>query len=133
MAVKRCCYKRGRPSIMNSDSSGEYIRGRNTIQEVFRLLNMERTHQKLQNDVNMTCYLAPLKVPRHWVIEKIVKAIKNPLSKCLIDKRLIETELYTVLSRWSLSKQRPSSSTSENPNDKTSRDLLRLILCPDEL
>ena len=120
MALKRFSNRRGRPSIIHSDNAGEYVSGRNTIQEVFRVLNTEKKHQKLQDELKMTWYLAPIRSPSHsGVIERLVKTIKNPLSKCLMDKLLTETEFYTVLTDVEASVNvRPLSSTSENPDDK---------------
>ena len=51
MALKRFSNRRGRPSIIHSDNAGEYVSGRNTIQEVQRVLNRERKHQKLQDEL----------------------------------------------------------------------------------
>ena len=51
MALKRFSNRRGRPSIIHSDNAGEYVSGRNTIQEVFRVLNTQRTHQRLQDEL----------------------------------------------------------------------------------
>ena len=120
MALKRFSNRRGRPSIIHSDNAGEYVSGRNTIQEVFRVLNTERTHQRLQDELKLSWYLAPPRSPSHsGVIERLVKTIKNPLSKCLMDKLLTETEFYTVLTDVEASVNvRPLSSTSENPDDK---------------
>ena len=42
MALKRFSNRRGRPSIIHSDNAGEYVSGRNTIQEVFRVLKTEK-------------------------------------------------------------------------------------------
>ena len=55
------------------------------------------------------------------VIERLVKTIKNPLSKCLMDKLLTDTEYYTVLTDVEASVNvRPLSTTSENPDEKNS-------------
>ena len=51
MALKRFSNRRGRPSIIHSDNAGEYVSGRNTVQEVFRILNTEKTHQNYKTNL----------------------------------------------------------------------------------
>ena len=63
MALKRFSNRRARPNIIHSDNAGEYVSGRNTIQEVFRVLNTERTHQRLQDELKLSWYLAPPRSP----------------------------------------------------------------------
>ena len=43
MALKRVSNRRGRLSIIHSNNAGENVGGRNTTQEVFRVLNTEKT------------------------------------------------------------------------------------------
>ena len=120
MALKRFSNRRGRPSIIHSDNAGEYVSGKNTIQEVSRVLNTERTRQRLQDELKLSWYLAPPRRPSHsGVIERLVKTIIRPLSKCLMDKLLTETEFYTVLTDVEASVNvRTLSSTYENTDDK---------------
>ncbi len=97
LALKRFSNSSGSTSIIQSDNAEEYVSRRNTIQDVFRDLNTERIHQKLQYELKLTWYLTPPKSPSHsGVRERLLTTIKNPLSKCLMDKLLTEIEFYTV-------------------------------------
>lgn len=89
-------------------------------EEVFKALNTERIHQKLQDQLKIAWHLAPLRIPSHsGVIEGLVKTIKNPLTKFFMNQLLTETEFYAVLIEVKASvNMKPLSCTSENPDDK---------------
>ena len=119
LALKRFCNRRSTPSTIHSDNAGEFICGKNTINNVFEQLNTYKTHQKLQDELQITWYHSPSRSPSHnGVIESIVKITKQPLYKCLNGRILSEMDFYTLLTDIEATlNSRPLAGISENADD----------------
>ena len=92
---------------------------KNTINNVFEQLNTYKTHQKLQDELQITGYDSPSRSPSHnGGIESIVKITKQPLYICLNGRILSEMDLYTLLTDIEATlNSSPLAGISENADD----------------
>ena len=73
---------------MQTDNAKQFIKGKSTIQTTFDKLNNAKTHQRIQEELQIKWYHSTSRSPSHnGQVEAAVKIIKKPLYNSLNPKR----------------------------------------------
>ena len=78
LALKRFTNRRSSPTVMQTDNAKQFIKGKSTIQTTFDKLNNAKTHQRIQEELQIKWYHSTSRSPSHnGQVEAAVKIIKK--------------------------------------------------------